>query len=234
MCIRDRYIYIMGSEQGISGVLHPKLATYDKGAEYYSLLASATTPAQKSSALTKIFQNCMWTIPSYLSPGNEMVDGPEGIPVPPSDFRLKLRVQKPYEYQANTSQNNGNPKYSFSTKDIYNEISEENGKNAIDLINIVPNPYYAFSGYEASTLENEVKITNLPQKCDISIYTLDGALVRRIKKDDDLTEASWNLQNNASVPIASGLYLIHVDAGDLGEKVLKWMGIMRQLDLDSF
>ena len=226
-----QYIYIMGSEQGISGVIHPKLPAYDGGEDYWNRI---TTSTSKSQTLTQIFQNCMWVMPSYLAAGNQMVEGADGIPLPPSDFRLKLRVQKPYEFFDRTTQNDGNPKYSFSTKDIYNEISTDNGKNALDLINVVPNPYYAFSGYESSTLENEVKFTNLPQKCDISIYTLDGALVRRIKKDDDLTEASWNLQNNAAVPIASGLYIVHVDAGELGEKVLKWMGIMRQLDLDSF
>jgi len=42
------------------------------------------------------------------------------------------------------------------------------------------------------------------------------------------------LKNNAKVPIASGTYLIHVDGGEFGEKVIKWMGIIRELDLDSF
>jgi hypothetical protein len=58
--------------------------------------------------------------------------------------------------------------------------------------------------------------------------------VRRIKKDDDATAITWDMKNQARVPIASGIYIIHVDAGELGEKVLKWMGIMRELDLDSF
>ena len=86
----------------------------------------------------------------------------------------------------------------------------------------------------SSSLDNQIKFTNLPEKCDISIYTLDGSLVRRIKKDDELTEVKWNLKNGAAVPIASGLYIIHIDAGELGEKILKWMGVMRELDLDSF
>jgi hypothetical protein len=59
-------------------------------------------------------------------------------------------------------------------------------------------------------------------------------LVRRIKKDDLSTETDWNLKNGAGVPIASGMYIIHIDAGELGEKILKWMGVMRELDLDSF
>ena len=128
----------------------------------------------------------------------------------------------------------GLPKYSFSTADIANKVSVEKGKEALELVNIVPNPYYAFSSYESSSIDNRVKFTNLPPQCDISIYTLDGSLVRRIRKDDQTTEADWNLKNGASVPISSGMYIIHIDAGERGEKVLKWMGVMRELDLDSF
>ena len=101
-------------------------------------------------------------------------------------------------------------------------------------INIVPNPYYGFSKYESSKIDNLVRITNLPEKCDISIYSLDGALIRRIKKDNPSTFEDWNLTNNADVPVASGLYLIHIDGFDLGEKVLKWFGAMKRIDLDSF
>ncbi len=232
------YIYIMGSHEGVAATYHPKMNTYDAGNQYWTELVNANSQAQKDAALTAIFQNCDWVIPSYTVAGHEMVEGADGIPLPPTDFRMKLRVEKPYQYNERIPDvNDGNPKYKFSTEDIYNEISEENGKDAMELINVVPNPYYAFAGapgYESSPLDNQIKFTNLPEKCDISIYTLDGQLVRRIKKDDELTEAKWNLKNSAAVPIASGLYIIHVDAGELGEKVLKWMGVMRELDLDSF
>jgi hypothetical protein len=30
------------------------------------------------------------------------------------------------------------------------------------------------------------------------------------------------------------VYIIHVDAGDLGEKVVKWFGALRPVDLNSF
>jgi hypothetical protein len=63
---------------------------------------------------------------------------------------------------------------------------------------------------------------------------VSGTLVRRIKKEDDAAYVDWDLKNNAQVPIASGVYLIHIDCGDLGEKVLKWFGVMRPVDLDTF
>jgi len=42
------------------------------------------------------------------------------------------------------------------------------------------------------------------------------------------------LLNQQRIPIASGMYIIHVDAGALGEKVVKWFGVMRPVDLDTF
>ena len=101
----------------------------------------------------------------------------------------------------------------------------------------MPNPYYGYSpshDYESDQIATYVKFTNLPQKCTIRIYTLNGNLVKTIKKDDNLVEARWDLNNGSNVPIASGMYIIHVDCGELGVKVLKWMGVMRPVDLDSF
>ena len=226
------FIYVMGSHQGITAGLHPKLPIYDEGNAYYDLL-STMTPTNRATNLRAIFQNCDWIIPTYLELGKSMIENADGIPVPPNEVKIRLRVAQPYG-STDQTENGGLPKFKFGTQDIYNDINSDNGKAALDLAIMTPNPYYAFSGYEGSAIDNAVKIRNLPPKCDISIYTLDGSLVRRINKDDESTEVIWNLKNNASVPIASGLYIIHIDAGDLGEKVLKWMGIMRELDLDSF
>jgi hypothetical protein len=126
----------------------------------------------------------------------------------------------------------------------------EVASSALDLIRAVPNPYYAYSAYETSTLDNRIKITNLPPKCTVSIFTLDGTLVRRFERDvtpDNTsggelntkssnldTSLDWDLKNEKNVPVASGMYIIHIDAGDLGEKTIKWFGVMRPIDLDTF
>jgi len=44
----------------------------------------------------------------------------------------------------------------------------------------------------------------------------------------------WDLKNQSGIPIASGLYIIHVDAPGIGEKILKWFGVMRPLDLQNY
>ena len=98
----------------------------------------------------------------------------------------------------------------------------------------MPNPYYGFSSYEASQLDNIVKITNLPETCTINIFSTSGTLVRQLRKDNSLTYVEWDLKNTYNVPIASGVYIIHVDAGELGEKVVKWFGALRPVDLNSF
>jgi len=133
--------------------------------------------------------------------------------------------------------NNADPIYEFNTSDIGARKEDAvSAKDALSLINIVPNPYYAYSGYEQITSENIVKITNLPRNCTISIYTLNGTLIRTLKKADDDAKASvdWDLKNQSRIPIASGLYIIHVDVPNVGEKILKWFGVMRPLDLEAY
>jgi len=113
----------------------------------------------------------------------------------------------------------------------------------MELINVVPNPYYGYSSYETNQLDNRVKITNLPQQSTISIFTVGGTLVREIKKDDSAASVDWDLKNNYGIPISSGLYIIHVrgkfwdaDAKEFVEKdkVIKWFGALRPIDMDTF
>jgi hypothetical protein len=98
----------------------------------------------------------------------------------------------------------------------------------------VPNPYYAYSGYESTALDTRVRITNLPPVCTISIFTLSGTLITVIQKNSPQTYTDWTLMNQYNVPIASGLYLVNVVVPNVGEVTLKWFGVMRPLDLTSY
>lgn len=151
-----------------------------------------------------------------------------------------------------TMQNNNLPMYQFSTDDIYAMFGQSStAKNALDYIRVVPNPYYAYSKYEVKRIDTRVRITNLPNACTIKIFTMNGTLVRTFKRDvtgqedeyimDSDSKQSkrssyldWDLKNQYGIPIASGLYIVHIDAGELGEKVLKWFGVMRPLDLENY
>lgn len=149
--------------------------------------------------------------------------------------------------------NNNFGLYTFNTADIYTEINNSDKvKSALDLINVVPNPYYAYSTYETGRIDNRVRITNLPNKCKIKIFTLNGTLVRTFDRDvsgqedlnttddADFTRAKrvpyqdWDMKNQNGISVASGLYIIHVDVPGVGEKILKWFGVMRPLDLQSY
>jgi hypothetical protein len=99
---------------------------------------------------------------------------------------------------------------------------------------VVPNPYYAYSAYEHNALDNRVKITNLPEKCTITIYNLSGTKIRQFKKDTPETTLEWDLKNFAAVPISGGVYYIHIKSDNGDERVLKWFSVMRVPDLNTF
>lgn len=220
------YFYIMGSYTS----LNYKGPIYDEGNEYLSLLSPTANVISRRRALSQ----AMYVMPALAEQGFNLDNG-----IPPYEVRIRIRAQKPYQNSNVTGSanpaNSSLPFYSFNTEDIVaNENSESAKKTALDLIGVVPNPYYAYSQYEGSRLDNRIKFINLPRKTTVKIFTFSGTLVRTIKKDDEQTFVEWDLKNQANVPIASGMYIVHVDAEGVGTKILKWFGIMRQIDLDTF
>ena len=130
------------------------------------------------------------------------------------------------------------PSYRFSTRGMEPTVltNEAQVDSVMDLINVVPNPYYAYSSYENGPLDNRVRLTNLPDECVISIYALDGSLVKQLNKNSEGSATiDWDLKNQKGIPIASGAYVINVTVPSLGkEKNLKWFGVLRPIDLDTF
>jgi len=135
-----------------------------------------------------------------------------------------------------TTVNGGLPLYNFDLS----PLAPKTGQTAVleellDKIYAVPNPYYAYSQYESDKLDSRIKIINLPQRASIKIFTVDGTLVRSFEKDDPtITSLDWDLKNSFKTPIASGVYLIHIDIPGVGQKVIKWFGVLRPIDLDNF
>jgi hypothetical protein len=166
---------------------------------------------------------------------------PEG-----NDCRIRIRIAKPYApgygyYSLQTPNeelniNNYNPKYTFSI-DGWDPVENDPVKTEEDLnlVTVVPNPYYAYNRYESNALTNKVKITNLPNKCIVSIYTLSGTKVRQFRKDNEEPSVEWDLTNFANTPVASGFYLIHIkDLTSGSERTIKFFGAMREVDLNTF
>jgi hypothetical protein len=222
------YVYVFGHNKGIeTGYPEFDGPAYDAGKWARDLLDDNIVDQIKRYC----YANMMWvSIPVLQYPYNVL----------DCDVKIRLRVSKPYTsnystYGSDNPQNGNYPMYTFSTGDIATRTNNNSSAvSALDLINIVPNPYYAYSGYETDQLDNRVKIVNLPDKCTISIYNISGTMIRQYKKDGSTTSIDWDLKNHAGIPIAGGIYLIHVKAEGVGEKVIKWFGSLRPVDLNSF
>jgi len=165
----------------------------------------------------------------------------------PADVTVKLRVNNPYQVEQGTGEFNGYPTYRFTLdgKEAL-PLDEITTATSLQSINVVPNPYYGFSQYEDSQFETVVKISNLPAICTVTIYSLDGKFIRKydrnevgavpgspnrsIERAQINPDVEWDLKNFRGIPIASGVYLIHVSAPGYGERTMKWFGINRQFD----
>ncbi len=184
----------------------------------------------------------------------------------PNDARIELRFESSYKVPNDIKtasgklvkdmsflkgERNGYGTYLFSFNGKAPEDVEALDKeNALDQVNVVPNPYYAYSEYETSQFNKQVKITNLPGRCEITIYSIDGKFIKQINKDEtgidyrvngsDVSNLKykqvqsnvvWDMKNHKGIPIASGVYLIHIVSKDLGaERTIKWFGINREFD----
>ena len=191
--------------------------------EVYDLMQLVETGS--STAERRLYGSMSWIANTILERDQELLS---------TDVTIKLRVEKEYKKFVATGVNNGLPMYSWSMNDIYTQTGRDTQlAKVLDIINVVPNPYYAFSEYEHNRLDTRVKITNLPEVCTVSIYGVNGKLIRTFKKDSPQTYLDWDLNNHTGVPIASGIYLIHVDIPDIGEKVIKFLGGSRQVDLQN-
>lgn len=136
------------------------------------------------------------------------------------------------KFTANKSVKIGDVK-SFTLK-AYKENVKEAALAAVSKVNVFPNPYYAVNSSERRREARFVTINHLPKKATIHIFNLAGTLVTTLQKDDPSQFFEWNLTNHKGLPVASGIYLIHIDMGDLGTKILKSAIIMEQQFLDKY
>ena len=228
------YVYVMGSRQ-----LEPiPLPGYEPFAPAYD----AGVWLRKHLAMSAAIKRYAWSTAMWVNLPLTV----EGQDFLSSDVHIRLRVGKPIARHysvplrdslaiATDTVNRNFPMYTFSTEGIATITDNiEKAKSELDLINIVPNPYYAYSTYEVNQLDNRIKVTNLPRKCTVTIYTVSGVLIRQFTKDSDITSIDWDLKNYAGIPIAGGIYIFHVKADGLGERTLKWFGSMRPVDLNAF
>ena len=241
------FVYIWGMDKptGVSSALDWQdydSPAYDGGKHLFEVLNAIQHTTKKAHliAMGKLFwPQCMWVgMPmgiegtTWLEPGN--------------DAKIRIRIAKPYTEGYSTvaldslypdlDYGTMYPRYTFSIDGLDPVLNDETKTESdLDLITVVPNPYYAYSSYEANALTNTVKITNLPNNCVVTIYNISGTKIRQFKKDNEIPSIDWDLTNFANTPVASGFYLIHIkDNTSGGERTIKFFGAMRQIDLNTF
>jgi len=105
-------------------------------------------------------------------------------------------------------------------------------KEFLENVIVVPNPYVVTSSFEvppptvfsAGRGERRIYFMNLPPECTIRIYTLSGELIRVIEHKGDVFNSiePWDLLTSEGLDISYGVYIYHIDAGELGEKIGKF------------
>ncbi|MBA7639504.1 hypothetical protein ES703_47162 [subsurface metagenome] len=112
-------------------------------------------------------------------------------------------------------------------------IDRELAVSSLKMIAVVPNPYVAVATWErkqttssgiGSRGERRINFIHLPQKATIRIYTIRGDLVDVIEHASSIenSTSSWDLRTREGLDVAFGIYVYHVDAGELGEKIGKF------------
>jgi hypothetical protein len=237
------YVYIMNHVSFKSAGIDLNFPAYDGGA--YILTQLPRNNAFKSY----LFGSAMYVNIPLAVEGQQWLSNP---------VTTKIRISKPYQRYYSTPMpagstdtvNRNYPMYVFNTSSISTtKNSQQTATSDLDLINVVPNPYFAYDDYERNQLDNRIKVVNLPSKCVVTIFDMSGTMIRQFNVDksgitlprgstaglntDAKTSLDWDLKNFAGIPIAGGVYLIHVKADGLGERTLKWFGILRPVDLNS-
>lgn len=94
---------------------------------------------------------------------------------------------------------------------------------------VVPNPYVAAAAFEPERFavsgrgERRLEFRAIPSGATIRIYTVRGDLVETLRHDGStIGMVPWNLRSKDNLEVAPGLYIFHVDAGELGEHVGKF------------
>jgi len=101
-------------------------------------------------------------------------------------------------------------------------------------VKVVPNPYIVHNEWQRSSLIRRMRFINLPGRCTIRIFNLNGELVKTILHTETITpETGTEVKNNAGGDewwdllsenrqlIASGVYVFHIES-NVGEQVGKF------------
>jgi len=140
-----------------------------------------------------------------------------GGTAPQSGDVYNIRVSKPFR---------DNDAFQFRTFEAA-QVDKQAAKSDLNRIKVVPNPYVVTNPLEPRNLftsgrgERVIQFIHLPQKCTIRIFTMRGQLIKVIEHNSSIEDGSakWNLVSRDGIDIAFGVYIFHVQAPGIGEKI---------------
>ncbi|NOZ62892.1 MAG: hypothetical protein GXO74_14625 [Calditrichaeota bacterium] len=103
-------------------------------------------------------------------------------------------------------------------------------EKSLDQIRVVPNPYAVTSSYENAQTPwvREIQFHNLPERCEIRIFTVSGDLVQILHHEPGSdgyrgpAVEAWNLWTYNDQEVAFGIFFYYVKADGVGEKMGKF------------
>ena len=100
--------------------------------------------------------------------------------------------------------------------------------NDVEKINVFPNPYMGYHDLEGTDsvipLPKYITFNHLPTsgKVIFRVFNIAGTQVASFEKSTTTQYQQWNMRNSNEFPLASGVYIVHIDMPDISStKVLK-------------
>ncbi len=154
-----------------------------------------------------------WSDTPYYDQNNQLV--PANKPWAPGDTLL-IPVFNPFQ------EGDG---FIVNTSKIYQV--KETTQEDIKKVKVVPNPYVVHAAWEFNEYSHKLQFTNLPSKCTIYIFNVNGELVQTLHHDSVFDGSEdWNLWTVNRQEVAPGLYVWVVETPD-GKKDMGKFVIIR-------
>jgi hypothetical protein len=167
-----------------------------------------------------VLMNWNTSSPGGASGGGNLEEMPESGSV----FRITM-----------TKPNFPTDEFTFSTSGVARQVSAQLKKeDALEMVGVFPNPYLGVNRLETSSRQRFVRFNHLPENVTIRIFNLAGTLVKTLNKNDTSQYLDWDLQNENSLPVASGVYIANVEMPGIGAKNLKLVVVQEQQFLKTF
>ena len=143
---------------------------------------------------------------------------PDGNAAPPQAGDVfTVRVSKPFR---------DGDEFEFRTFEPA-QIDVEAEKTDLDRVKVVPNPYIVTNSLEpfnqraSGRGERVIMFTHLPQDCTIRIFTIRGQLIDILEHQSTINDGNetWDLVSKDGIDIAFGVYIFHIEAKGIGNKI---------------